>query len=78
MVKFSKYLACHLVPEWRPAYCNYRILKKELKRIKALRNGECRVLAKDAYIALMGPSLRKLRTRSPRPEVILVCLINSG
>ncbi|KAL3679546.1 hypothetical protein R1sor_022502 [Riccia sorocarpa] len=34
MVKFAKYLNVHLVPEWRPAYCNYKKLKKDLKRIK--------------------------------------------
>ncbi|KAG6546092.1 hypothetical protein Mapa_012498 [Marchantia paleacea] len=34
MVKFSKQLEGQLVPEWRPAYVNYKILKKELKHIK--------------------------------------------
>ncbi|KAL3679555.1 hypothetical protein R1sor_022511 [Riccia sorocarpa] len=34
MVKFSKQLEGQLVPEWRPAYVNYKILKKELKRLK--------------------------------------------
>ncbi|KAL2613442.1 hypothetical protein R1flu_025134 [Riccia fluitans] len=34
MVKFAKYLNVHMVPEWRPAYCNYKKLKKDLKRIK--------------------------------------------
>ncbi|KAL2613437.1 hypothetical protein R1flu_025129 [Riccia fluitans] len=34
MVKFSKQLEGQLVPEWRPAYVNYKNLKKELKRLK--------------------------------------------
>ncbi|CAM6106377.1 unnamed protein product [Calypogeia fissa] len=72
MVKFAKYFASHLVPEWRPAYCNYKELKKELKLIKAVRIVEYRVLGKEMYIALRGPSLRNIRSRTPRAEVILV------
>ncbi|CAM6021947.1 unnamed protein product [Sphagnum balticum] len=34
MVKFSKQLEGQLVPEWRDAYCNYKQLKKDVKRIK--------------------------------------------
>jgi hypothetical protein len=42
MVKFSKQLEGQLVPEWRDAYCNYKQLKKDVKRIKQerlLQNG---------------------------------------
>ncbi|BBN18042.1 xenotropic and polytropic retrovirus receptor 1 [Marchantia polymorpha subsp. ruderalis] len=42
MVKFAKYLNVHLVPEWRPAYCNYKKLKKDLKKIKNQLGTGCR------------------------------------
>lgn len=34
MVKFSKQLEVQLVPEWRGAYCQYKLLKKILNKIK--------------------------------------------
>ncbi|CAM6075761.1 unnamed protein product [Sphagnum tenellum] len=34
MVKFSKQLEDQLVPEWKDVYCNYKELKKDVKRIK--------------------------------------------
>ncbi|CAK9229909.1 unnamed protein product [Sphagnum troendelagicum] len=34
MVKFSKQLEGQLVPEWKDVYCNYKELKKDVKRIK--------------------------------------------
>lgn len=34
MVKFQKQLEGQLVPEWREAYCNYKQLKRNVKRIK--------------------------------------------
>ncbi|KAJ7563384.1 hypothetical protein O6H91_03G108100 [Diphasiastrum complanatum] len=33
MVKFSKQLEVQIVPEWKPAYCNYWQLKKILKQV---------------------------------------------
>ncbi len=34
MVKFYKQLEGQLVPEWKDVYCNYKELKKDVKRIK--------------------------------------------
>ncbi|XP_024357946.1 phosphate transporter PHO1 [Physcomitrium patens] len=34
MVKFAKQLELQLVPEWRGAYCQYKLLKKSLNKIK--------------------------------------------
>ncbi|KAG0554364.1 hypothetical protein M758_12G087500 [Ceratodon purpureus] len=34
MVKFAKQLESQLVPEWRGAYCQYKLLKKSLNKIK--------------------------------------------
>jgi hypothetical protein len=34
MVKFQKQLEGQLVPEWREAHCNYKQLKRQVKRIK--------------------------------------------
>lgn len=34
MVKFAKQLELQLVPEWRGAYCRYKLLKKSLNKIK--------------------------------------------
>ncbi|CAM6047743.1 unnamed protein product [Sphagnum compactum] len=34
MVKFCKRLEGQLVPEWKDVYCNYKELKKDVKRIK--------------------------------------------
>ena len=34
MVKFAKQLDLQLVPEWKGAYCQYKLLKKNLKKIK--------------------------------------------
>lgn len=34
MVKFAKQLELQLVPEWRGAYCEYKLLKKSLNKIK--------------------------------------------
>ncbi|CAM6085404.1 unnamed protein product [Calypogeia fissa] len=34
MVKFQKQLEAQLVPEWREAYCYYKLLKRKVKRIK--------------------------------------------
>ncbi|KAF3792919.1 hypothetical protein EJ110_NYTH02009 [Nymphaea thermarum] len=36
MVKFSKELEARLVPEWKEAFCDYRALKQNVKRIKLL------------------------------------------
>lgn len=38
MVKFGKQLESELVPEWREAYCTYKDLKRDVKRIKHQRN----------------------------------------
>ena len=37
MVKFAKQLEGSLVPEWKDAYCNYKELKRDVKRIKQER-----------------------------------------
>ncbi|KAI9106179.1 SPX domain-containing protein [Phlyctochytrium arcticum] len=36
-MKFAKYLAENSVPEWRSRYVNYRLLKKEIKKVLAAR-----------------------------------------
>ena len=38
MVKFGKQLERELVPEWREAYCTYKDLKRDVKRIKHQRS----------------------------------------
>lgn len=37
MVKFSKELEAQLIPEWKEAFVNYKLLKKHIKRIKVAR-----------------------------------------
>ncbi|KAJ7517194.1 hypothetical protein O6H91_21G013900 [Diphasiastrum complanatum] len=34
MVKFQKQMEAQLVPEWKEVYCNYKLLKKDIKVIK--------------------------------------------
>ena len=34
MVKFSKELEAQLIPEWKDAFVNYRVLKKPIKKMK--------------------------------------------
>ncbi|XP_031502975.1 phosphate transporter PHO1-like [Nymphaea colorata] len=40
MVKFSKELEAQLIPEWKDAFVNYWALKKNVKRIKLLRESK--------------------------------------
>lgn len=40
MVKFSKELEAQLIPEWKEAFVNYWELKKNVKRIKLLRESK--------------------------------------
>jgi hypothetical protein len=42
-MKFGKYLAENLVPEWRSQYVAYRALKKQIKRTKTALKGEKRL-----------------------------------
>lgn len=37
MVKFSKELEAQLIPEWKDAFVNYKLLKKQIKKIKLSR-----------------------------------------
>lgn len=37
MVKFSKELEAQLIPEWKGAFVNYKMLKKHIKKIKLTR-----------------------------------------
>lgn len=37
MVKFSKELEAQLIPEWKEAFVNYCLLKKQIKKIKTSR-----------------------------------------
>lgn len=37
MVKFSKELEAQLIPEWKEAFVNYKMLKKQIKKIKLSR-----------------------------------------
>lgn len=48
MVKFSKQLEAQLIPEWKGAFVNYRLLKKDIKKIKLLRKNESRNKAHDS------------------------------
>ncbi|KAG6546091.1 hypothetical protein Mapa_012497 [Marchantia paleacea] len=41
MVKFARQLEAQLVPEWEPAYVNYKLLKKEVKQAKQQPRGYC-------------------------------------
>lgn len=34
MVKFAKQLELSLVPEWKDAYCNYKALKRDSKKVR--------------------------------------------
>lgn len=34
MVKFSRELEAQLIPEWKEAFVNYKLLKKHIKKIK--------------------------------------------
>jgi hypothetical protein len=46
MVKFSKQLEGQLVPEWKHAFVDYSLLKKDLKRVQhALLLGRCEAAA---------------------------------
>lgn len=38
MVKFSKELEAQLIPEWKEAFVNYWLLKKQVKKIKLSRS----------------------------------------
>lgn len=48
MVKFSKQLEAQLIPEWKGAFVNYRLLKKDIKKIKLLRKNESWNKARDS------------------------------
>jgi len=40
MVKFSKQFDAQLVPEWRHAYVDYQLLKKNIKKIQLLNTNK--------------------------------------
>ncbi|XP_024522603.1 phosphate transporter PHO1 homolog 1-like [Selaginella moellendorffii] len=55
-MKFQKQLQWQLVPEWRDSYCDYKDLKKELRKIK--RSGPARRSWMPGY--LLGRRRRKI------------------
>jgi len=61
MVKFSKQLEAQLIPEWKGAFVNYWLLKKDVKKIKLLRKNGPWMKAHDsggpgAGLAILGCS----------------------
>ncbi|XP_042513846.1 phosphate transporter PHO1-like isoform X2 [Macadamia integrifolia] len=47
MVKFSKLLEAQLIPEWKDAFVNYWLLKKNVKKIKLSRNSKLLEIQKE-------------------------------
>lgn len=54
MVKFGKQLEGSLVQEWKDAYCNYKELKRDVKRIKQDRLNSS--AAHNHHVARNGPN----------------------
>jgi SPX domain protein involved in polyphosphate accumulation len=55
MVKFAKQLELSLVPEWKDAYCNYKALKRDAKkvreeRLRRSRNGSAVSIARSGTL----------------------------
>lgn len=55
MVKFAKQLEASLVPEWKDAYCNYKALKRDAKKVREDRlrrsqNGNSASLARSGTL----------------------------
>ncbi|KAL2634687.1 hypothetical protein R1flu_006166 [Riccia fluitans] len=68
MVKFSKQLEGQLVPEWRPAYVNY----KNLKELKLLEQKPRRVYSGWHFAVFQSghefQHLAQTRQQQPRPR----------
>lgn len=87
MVKFSKELEAQLIPEWKEAFVNYCLLKKQIKKIKISRKPKPASHYPIAHHPDFGRSLLdpvrklartfsdKLFSNSEKPEILQV--INS-
>ncbi|CAK9867671.1 unnamed protein product [Sphagnum jensenii] len=67
MVKFSKQLDMQLVPEWRGAYCQYKLLKKDLKLITFNWH-----LMPECPVAPANPPFTLTRRKSPWSSVDVI------
>jgi hypothetical protein len=67
MVKFSKQLDMQLVPEWRGAYCQYKLLKKDLKLITFNWH-----LMPECPVAPSNPPFTLTRRKSPWSSVDVI------
>ncbi|KAH9535736.1 hypothetical protein CY35_17G068900 [Sphagnum magellanicum] len=67
MVKFSKQLDMQLVPEWRGAYCQYKLLKKDLKLITFNWH-----LMPECPVAPSNPPFALTRRKSPWSSVDVI------
>ncbi|CAN7127118.1 unnamed protein product [Brassica rapa subsp. narinosa] len=84
MVKFSKELEAQLIPEWKEAFVNYCLLKKQIKKIKISRKPKPASLYPIAHHPYCGLSLfqpvrnlartfsDKLFSSSETPEILEV------
>ncbi|KAH8936186.1 hypothetical protein BDL97_17G071600 [Sphagnum fallax] len=67
MVKFSKQLDVQRVPEWRSAYCQYQLLKKDLKLITFNWH-----LMPECPVAPSNPPFALTRRKSPWSSVDVI------
>ncbi|XP_010488400.1 PREDICTED: phosphate transporter PHO1 isoform X2 [Camelina sativa] len=84
MVKFSKELEAQLIPEWKEAFVNYCLLKKQIKKIKISRKPKPASHYPIAHHSDFGRSLLdpirklartfsdKLFSNSEKPEILQV------
>ncbi|OAE31554.1 hypothetical protein AXG93_3415s1140 [Marchantia polymorpha subsp. ruderalis] len=75
MVKFAKQLEGQLVPEWRAAYVNYKILKKELSR---LRSAAPRRVSDSPVFAMHALTRRRTTIHQTAKPTILVRNVDSS
>jgi len=82
MGKFSKQFDAQLVPEWKNAYVNYQLLKKNIKKIQLLNTNpnSPNNSANDSFVSTIFSSVGKLsffgqKLREHRPIHVLLLFL---
>jgi SPX domain protein involved in polyphosphate accumulation len=77
MVKFSKELEAHLIPEWKDAFVNYCQLKKCVKKIKISRTPKKIIIPQHNhpvryFVKTISDKLRRFHVGNDKTEIIQV------
>lgn len=86
MVKFSKELEAQLIPEWKDAFVNYRLLKKHVKKVKVSKiiskpsqhtDGDFGVSIFDSFRFFAKKIYDKFRNSENKTDIIQVHIYNN-